>query len=401
MKEDSLLFQVLDQKRDCIGYFANNSINPTKQMPLSGATWEYSTHLPGEYYELARVYSAGATLTDVCPEDLRDSWEEVKKQLRACLKAFKTSQLSLDENCFYDVVPEYFLYQYLQAKNNITQHVLGTYPKPANYQFMYNLIEMLSFIREQPLNLDISSINHLLGSVRGKNFHRSLQTLKRVCDYNPWGTVTGRLATQPNTFPILTMNKEFRACIKPKNDWFVELDFNAAELRTLIALTGEEQPQIDIHEWNRENIYRNIGSREDAKKRIFAWMYNSKSEDFLSNRAYDKETVKNKYWDGSRVETDYGRVIENVDEHHALNYVVQSTTVDMVHEQAYKVYELLKGKKSHIAFLIHDAVYIDLADEDRNELLNLLDTFRKTRYDMFKVNVSAGRNLGEMKELKL
>ena len=73
----------------------------------------------------------------------------------------------------------------------------------------------------------------------------------------------------------------------------------------------------------------------------------------------------------------------------------------MVHEQAHKVYEFLKGRKSHIAFLIHDAVYIDLAEEDRYEILNLLDTFKQTRYNEFKVNVSAGRNLGEMKELKL
>ena len=199
---------------------------------------------------------------------------------------------------------------------------------------MYNLGVLLSDIRSRALHTDVTQVGYLLGTVRGQNFRRTLQTVRPICDYNAWGTVTGRLATNPNSFPILTMNKEFRRCVKPHNDWLVELDFNAAELRTLIALTGEEQPQIDIHEWNRENIYRNIGSREDAKKRIFAWMYNSKSEDFLSNRAYDKETVKNKYWDGSRVETDYGRVIENVDEHHALNYIVQSTTIDMVHEQA-------------------------------------------------------------------
>jgi hypothetical protein len=396
-----VLFQALDLKDDCIGYYANSAIRSSEALPASGETWEYSRHLPGPHYELGRIYANGATFTDVCPEDMREHWGEIKKTLKSCLKAFRTSHVSLAENCFYDVLPEYFLYQYLEAKNKITQHVLDTIDRPANYSFMYNLIEMLSDIRSRELSVDVGPIGHLLSSVRGQNFHRTLQTVKHMCDYNPWGTVTGRLATNPNSFPILTMNKEFRACVKPKNDWFVEFDFNAAELRTLIALTGEEQPQIDIHEWNRENIYRNIGSREEAKKRIFAWMYNSKSEDFLSNRAYDKETVKDKYWDGSRVETDYGRVIENVDEHHALNYIVQSTTIDMVHEQAYKVYELLKGRKSHISFLIHDAVYIDLADEDRNELLNLLDTFRKTRYDIFKVNVSAGKNLGEMKELKL
>jgi DNA polymerase I-like protein with 3'-5' exonuclease and polymerase domains len=93
--------------------------------------------------------------------------------------------------------------------------------------------------------------------------------------------------------------------------------------------------------------------------------------------------------------------MDNVDEHHALNYIVQSTTIDMVHEQAYKVFKLLEGMKSNVAFLIHDAVYIDLANDERQAIVKMLDTFKKTRYGNFKVNVSAGRNLGEMRGLKL
>ena len=46
-------------------------------------------------------------------------------------------------------------------------------------------------------------------------------------------------------------------------------------------------------------------------------------------------------------------------------------------------------------------MYIDLADEDRYDLLKVLDTFSQTRYSKFKVNVSAGKSLGEMKELNL
>ena len=395
-----MLFQPLDLKADCIGYYADNNITTQGELPLAGSTWDYSPHLLGQRYELGRLYSHGAPLTDVCPEDMKEHWEEIKKTLRSCLKAFRTSRLSLDENCFYDVLPEYFLYQYLEAKNRITEHVLETVPRPVNYDFMYNLVEMLTDIRTREINLDIRPIQHLLGSVRGRNFHKTLQTVKPVCHYNPWGTVTGRLATSPNSFPILTMNKEFRGCVKPHNNWLLELDFNAAELRTLLALAGIEQPQNDIHDWNVRNIFDNSLTREEAKVQTFAWLYSSKENKDLE-RLYNKDLVRNKYWDGLKITTDYGRIIENVDEHHALNYIVQSTTIDMVHEQAYKVYELLKGRKSHIAFLIHDAVYIDLAEEDRYEILNLLDTFKKTRYDMFKVNVSAGRNLGAMKELKL
>jgi hypothetical protein len=395
-----LLFQVLDAKADCVGYYANNVLNPERSLPLRGQTWDYTHHLANGEYEIARIYSHGATITDVCPEEMRVEWEKIKKTLKSCLKAFRTSHLSLDENCFYDVVPEYFLYQYLESKNQITQHVLDTYPKPQNYDFMYNLIQMLVDVESRPLNIDVGPIKHLLSSVRGKNFHRTLQTIRPHCDYNPWGTITGRLATNPNSFPILTMNKEFRACIKPQNDWLLELDFNAAELRVLLALADVDQPQNDIHDWNVRRIFDNKLTREEAKVKTFSWLYSSKENKQLE-RLYNKDLVRNKYWDGCKIETDYGRIIENVDEHHALNYIVQSTTIDMVHEQAYKVYELLKGRKSHIAFLIHDAVYVDLAEEDRYEILNLLDTFKKTRYDMFKVNVSAGKNLGEMKELKL
>jgi len=394
------LFQVLDSKADCVGYFAQNTLQLGGAIPASGATWDYSPHLRGDAYEIARIYTGGTTLTEACPAPLKEDWEKVKGTLKACVKSFHTAGLSLNENCFYDVVPEYFLYQYLHTKNLITDHVLKTVPRPKNYASMYNLMELLADVRSRQLVVDPASIAHLFGSVRGKNFHRTLHTVKHVCDYNPWGTITGRLSTNPNSFPILTMNREFRGCIKPANDWMLELDFNAAELRVLLALAGVEQPQRDIHDWNVKNIFDNKLTREEAKVKTFAWLYSTKVNKELES-LYNKELVRNRYWDGSTIETDYGRILENVDEHHALNYIVQSTTIDMVHEQAHKIYELLKGRKSYISFLIHDAVYIDLAEEDRYEILNLLDTFKKTRYNMFKVNVAAGKNLGEMRELRL
>ena len=148
-----MLFQALDTKADCVGYYANNIIKPGQQLPLEGETWEYSPHLRGAHYEIGRIYSQGATITDVCPEEMKEEWEKIKKTLRACLKAFRTSCLSLEENCLYDAVPEYFLFQYLEAKNRITKHVLETLPRPANYEPMYNLVEMLSSIRSQTVSV--------------------------------------------------------------------------------------------------------------------------------------------------------------------------------------------------------------------------------------------------------
>jgi len=219
-----LLFQVLDANRDCVGYFARNKINSTTELPPQGSTWEYSAHLGSGKYEIARIYANGATITDVCPEHMKADWEKIKETLKSCLKAFNTANLSLKDNCFYDVLPEYFLYQYLEAKNQVTKHVLENIEKPENYDHMFNLVRMLGDISSRHLNVDIQPIKHLLSSVKGINFHKTLRSSNWVCDYNPWGTVTGRLSTKPNSFPILTMGKEFRPCIKPTNDWLFELD---------------------------------------------------------------------------------------------------------------------------------------------------------------------------------
>ena len=205
----------------------------------------------------------------------------------------------------------------------------------------------------------------------------------------------------PNTFPILTLNKDFRGCLHPTQDWFLELDYNAAEIRTLLALTGIAQPRGDIHEWNRKHVYREQVTREEAKKRIFAWLYNPKSDDHLSNRAYDKELVKNKYWDGQNIVTEFDREIKDVDNHHALNYIIQSTTSDLVLSKALEIHEHLEDMESRIAFMMHDSIVIDLKNSERSAIIKLLQIFGNTRFGKYKVNLSLGKNFGDMKRVSL
>ena len=73
----------------------------------------------------------------------------------------------------------------------------------------------------------------------------------------------------------------------------------------------------------------------------------------------------------------------------------------MVHEQAIKIDKMMEGLRSKIAFMIHDAVIIDLADEDRYDLPDIMGTFSNTRFGHFKTNLTAGKDLGNMKGLKL
>ena len=148
-----------------------------------------------------------------------------------------------------------------------------------------------------------------------------------------------------------------------------------------------------------DNVYRGVGSRDEAKKRIFAWLYNPQSKDLLSSRYYDREGILNKYWNGHTITTPMNRTIQ-ADKHHALNYLIQSTTSDIVLSRAFKIADKLKDKNSFISFTLHDSIVIDCEDDDRKLIGDLLELFSQTPFGKFEVNLSAGRSYGKMRRIE-
>ena len=392
-----MIFRVLDNKKICKGVYLDGKV--LKELPenLTG-TWEYNSYLP-DNVKYAKYFCGGRTIEQVCPEYLKADWDRASNRLRAYLNSFMQAKISLEEHCFYDLVPEHFLLEFYKIKNEITKYVFDNYKKPENYDFLLQLAEMAEDIKNRPLNLNVGKIRNLTHQLSTRNFIKRLKKSKKHIKYNIFGTRTGRLTTESNSFPILTLKKELRSILEPNNDLYVELDFNAAELRALLSLCGKKQPKGDIHDWNAKNVFRGHMTRKEAKERIFAWLYNPESKDYLANRSYDRLSVKERYWDGKIVTTPFGRKIE-ADEFHALNYLVQSTTADMVLRQAIKIYDLLKTSKSHVAFVIHDSLVIDLAKEDRGLLKDIFGTFEKTDLGDFMISVSAGKNFGKMEKIK-
>ncbi len=108
------------------------------------------------------------------------------------------------------------------------------------------------------------------------------------------------------------------------------LDLNAAEIRTLLALSGKEQPEGDIHEWVACEVYNNEISREESKIRVFSWLYNSSTPETELAKFFSREIFRDFYNFQKRVlTTPFGRRIE-VEERKAQNYLLQSTTSDIV-----------------------------------------------------------------------
>ena len=220
-----------------------------------------------------------------------------------------------------------------------------------------------------------------------------------------FGTITGRLTTKKDSFPILTLDKNYRKIIKPQNDWFIELDFNAAELRCLLALNNQKQPEEDIHDWHGFILNRlsdkNL-DRNDIKRKIFGWLYGPANVSLgipQIERYYNKQQALQKYWNGEEVVNHFGRKIK-ADEFHALNAIIQSTTSDTFLRRAIATNKLLEGKKSFTMGLIHDSMVIDFAREDKDLLENLSKEFGNTDLGIFKVNTSLGTNFGNMRKFK-
>ena len=195
------------------------------------------------------------------------------------------------------------------------------------------------------------------------------------------------------------MDKKFRKVVSTTNDWFVSLDFNGAELRTFLALSDMEQPDFDVHDWNRQNVYRGIGTRDEVKERFFAWLYNPKSQDYLTERAYDKGAVMEKYWYKDAITNPFNRTIA-ADEHHAMSYLIQSTCSDLVLRQMVKLSSCLQDRESHVAFCVHDEVVLDITNSECGLINDLVEHFSNTPLGKFGVNVKYGKSYGDMREWK-
>ena len=391
-----MIFQTLDYKKKCTNIYVNNKIYDEVPEGLTG-TWSYNSSIPD--VDCANLYCGGQTIDSVCPLELENQWKASNDKMKAFMNSFIQSKIDLNQHCFYDLVPGHFLLEFYEIKNKITEHVFENYKKPENYDFLLELAKKAEEIKNQPLNINVLKLNDKKHEFVARNFLKKIKKTEPYIKYNIFGTKTGRLTTKPNSFPILTLKKEYRSILRPNNDLFVELDYNAAELRVLLTLMNMEQPKEDIHAWNAKNIFRGLVTRKEAKERIFAWLYNPDSKDHLANRAYDKANIKEKYWDGKIVKTPFGREIK-ADEFHALNYLIQSTTADLVLRQMIKVADLLKNVKSHVAFVIHDSIVIDFAKEDKGLISEINEAFKQNRFGEYRTSVSIGKNFGDMREVK-
>ena len=376
-----MILQTLDIKDNCKGIFHRGAFlfeGAKETANRYFLAWKHSPMLEDENFRYLFLSLKDDDLStySIDPE----LYEECKKKMLAQGKAAATAKIDLTEECFFDLLPEHQLTKWFKMREQALHSLHKSTKREDDYDILHKAHVLTAEIGRQDLMFE------------GK---------KGRVQYNIFGSATGRLTTKKGSVPIMTLKKEDRHKITPQNDAFVELDLNAAEVRTLMALSGREQPQEDIHAWVTENVFNGEIERSKAKVELFAWLYNPSSSESRFDEFFSRLIFRDFFAPEDQVlTTPFGRRLA-VDERKAQNYLLQSTTSDIVIQNAYKIMKMLKGKKSQIAFTLHDSIIIDMCKKDAIMLRKIKEQFEETPWGPFMSTCKIGKTFGDLKDLKI
>ena len=379
MQQEKKIIQTLDIENNCHGIYCNKQFhfeNEKEEIENAKFAWCNSPLFEDDKkWTFLNVFLKEQKLEDYSLD--QRSLKSTNSQITAQKQAAITAKVDFSESCFYEIMPDHLLHRWFSLREQAMHSVLKSVPKPADYDILHKIHVLVSDISSRPL---------------------IVSGLEQRVKYNMFSSATGRLATGRDSYPILNIHKSERSSITPKNDLFLELDLNGAEIRTLLGFSGVEQPDEDVHLWNMKELPPWV-ERSEAKEKFFAWLYNPKAGNDMYEKFYNKKAYL-EHFDGSSIKTPFGRELP-VDERKALNYLLQSTTSDIVLDNSYKIMRLLKNKRSNVAFTMHDSVVLDFAKEDHHMVKQIKDIFESNLFGKFLSTINIGKNFGNLKEIKI
>jgi hypothetical protein len=383
-----MLVQVLDNGNGNKFFYQDGE--RVKDIPDDFITLRADKSFEGKNFTACFLLGDESTLLKSLDKNTFERYRESVDKKRFFLNSFKNSNFNLKDNDFWTFVPFWFKEDYLQTERDVIQS-LSKFPVPKNYDFLKKSHFLLDKISKKNLNIE----RDFISKEKFKNSNNYVR-------YNLFGTITGRLTTHKNSFPIMSFDKTERKILKPQNDFFVELDYNGAEIRTLFNLIGKQIEEDDVYDFFLK-ASGEIKERGEIKKQAISWLYNPNSFNTNFDKLINKEQIVNNFYKDGKIITPFQREIF-CDKEHALNYLLQSTTSDVCLEQSCKIDDFLTSNKlkTFIAFMLHDCLVLDVASKDFKYLKNIKQIFEKNdKIGLFKSNAKMGKNYGEMKKISL
>lgn len=272
--------------------------------------------------------------------------------------------------------------------------------KESNTEWQDKYTEVYKWVEEQGILVDEKLFDKYFETPwKG----RSVRDSRVYSSYNLYN-ITSRPTNAFNSINFLAFNKEngSRTAFIPKNDAFVEFDFDGYHIRLIADAMHTDIPQNQsIHEYlgkqyfNKEELTPE--EYQEAKKITFRQMYNGVEEEYMYIEFFEDvyHTVRamwTAYTNDGFLELPNGRKIiqENANPQKLFNYYIQCLeTVNNVKKLS-KLKEYLQNKQSRVLLVVYDSILIDYSAEDGKGTLADIKDILET--DGYRVKAKKGHN---------
>jgi hypothetical protein len=285
-------------------------------------------------------------------------------------------------------------YEYCENIYNLVKPYLTK-----NTEYINKLVNVFYKIEREGIKLDKECFIKYHEEHRTPHF--SIKQGVAYTSYNLY-TLTGRPSNAFNSINYAALNKDNgeRSCYIPRNDVFIEFDFNGYHPRLLGTIVGynfdyetnvyEQIAKIlkvkdvpKVKETTFQNLYGGI--RPELQDKPFFKQVHLFTEDLWNTLQYS-----------GRIETPSGKVfrskdIDNPTPQKVLNYYIQNFETSQNVVQLDSIFSAFKPLKSRIVLYTYDSI---LVDASREELPVIREVIAKLQYP---VRIKTGLNYNELK----
>lgn len=268
----------------------------------------------------------------------------------------------------------------------------------SNTPFEQKLTEVFFKIEKEGISLDKNCF------IRYHENHPSPQfSVKqgRAYTYYNLYTLTGRPSNAFNGVNYAALNKENgeRMCYIPRNDVFIEFDFNGYHPRLLGDIVGYK---FD----NNTNVYEqiakilNTSDISKVKETTFQNLYGGIRYELQSKPFFkDVHIFTDNLWDEIQYQGSFttpsgktfrSKDIDNPNPQKVLNYYIQNFETSQNVEQLYSLFNDFRPLKSRIVLYTYDSILIDASLEETEKIQEIITKLQ------YPVRVKTGTNYNEL-----
>jgi hypothetical protein len=295
------------------------------------------------------------------------------------------------------VIPISKHYEKCECFYNATKHLIGL---ETDLELEKHIVKSYKYVEENGLKIDLKKFK---GKYKTQCDDFSINGEIIYGTYNLYN-ITGRPTNAFNGVNFLAIPKEdgYRDCFIPKNDVFVEFDFDAYHLRLIAKLIDYQFTSESIHETLGKYYFQKDQLTDEeykkSKETTFKQLYGGiedqyKNIEFFSllNNFIEKEWKKYIKFGATVLPT--GRIIkktEGMNKLRVFNYIIQSTETKYNVEKIQKLRVELQGKKSQLVLITYDSFLFDFSVEDGKQTLENIKNILQE--DGFAVKYKYGKN---------